>query len=615
MENYQNSKSEWILENFYDNNTKYLDNSYIGDKFITDIIYFSYYVKNPIFYMIFAQKYLFDNKMIYDYYNDYSITVKYPYEYRFKSALLLPSLNDYDKNMLNEADITFIDDPRFRFEHLNEYMKWFHTNYAYSYDDEHIECLLSKESNETSKKFIRMHVDNMLNHRKSILKFLSRYSSIIKCDDFAIYDNHFISRIRKIDLDLLDYNKFVEQFINDLYEMNRQYVHSVLDIIKNGIIKSGYIENADDIESVDFYINKDMGQLYKNSEYFKSIKDNLLDNENYLNNTCGLFRGALHLLWTNYYHWQPYCEIYNNMMSYNFYPNESMFKSLCDTVINMVNVKYKNNSNKLFYKSYYVDVACKLIENTEILNSGDNINILNIISMNIRSFNSNDITKFIFHHIGDVCRDMMSEYEDQIHHAVYNLKDKYNIINIEHYCGVNYSALSILCNFINNKPFLFHLNMNMQGDYYSYDRIRAIFQEDNECMYLNSRNESIYCTHDHGTIDDILIEFDSEYQKIIKSLKNKYLDEIKDKIYNIKIDNDIETIICKMLYLYPDIVSLVPNFANTLLCDKTDNIDSKLFNNLIKHLNGIENEQENIIHEFRGDSYLKIIGKICEPQH
>ena len=63
------------------------------------------------------------------------------------------------------------------------------------------------------------------------------------------------------------------------------------------------------------------------------------------------------------------------------------------------------------------------------------------------------------------------------------------------------------------------------------------------------------------------------------------------------------------------IISLVPNFANTLLCDKTDNIDNKLFNNLIKHLNDIENEQENIIHEFRGDSYLKNIGKMCEPQY
>ena len=92
-------------------------------------------------------------------------------------------------------------------------MKNFHPHYN---DYIHINEMNINEINDINKKIVQLHMNNMLNHRKLILKFLSRISikKLYENDD-VIYNNNFILSLKGSDFDLLSdeyYDDIINQF-------------------------------------------------------------------------------------------------------------------------------------------------------------------------------------------------------------------------------------------------------------------------------------------------------------------------------------------------------------------------------------------------------------------
>ena len=524
---------QWILEKFlYDIKNDHLSNCLCNNStddfkyrnFLTDLVYVPFYIKDPIYYMIFAlyDKNCYDDKFFNKNFKDNWDTKLINYD--------SISFNNINYDDYKDSDLVLVDDCRFRYEKLTEYMQLFHPSKCEKFD--YSLATQIYEPNEINQKIIKIYIDNMLNHRKMILKFLSRISSK-KVDKNDIYNNLFIYNLNeKDDFDLLDCEQVVKDFLQRLNNIYQKYLNLIYDIISTYIIKE---MNIKDVQSIEYY------SCVSNDKILEGDSDdyNIFWNKDVKH----VFKSALNILWTNYYYWVPYSNVYSTFI-YSRHHFTNIF-SILNKRIQFININAQNNI--LLVKQRPLNSSEQL--SMKILNHNDKINIYDIFRI-IDFSNRNDIKDFvrnemkfnvdIYDDIGEIIKEVAAKFNNRIW---CELIGSYKIAQIQ--CDRLFESPPIegkIC--ISNLKIPFKLHIDGYIEFYI--TIGHIKDLESFVDTLSKRVEN-YTT--------------SKYQKYLAQINNSQL---------INIDNDVQNIISQILYYHPNIDKYYPNLKNNRLIKKVN---------------------------------------------
>ena len=375
---------------------------------LSDYVYIKYYLKDPIFYMLFLTE-RDDSR------ND-------------NGLFYLPKYVDKNSKEFKDADLYF---SKCDIRVISKRLGWC-LNEIFSSDnkcnEKNIERSISEclwNINPSNEQILRIYIDLMFNHRRMILDYVIKnfpelYEFLLqrcKAEDLLYNNNLFNnlnSRLMMGDVDLIQkaYKRFeslCDKFKESILQMRKEYIQLLDGTIMKQHLMNERLSNVNEIRLY--------GTPSKSSVKYEYYSDPLSSN-------CYDYTENLNNLWCFYHNWNPYCGKISDLISIKIY---RLFK-LSRYSIKFIELIRQDNNNSLFILSDR-NYAVKLNQNDSY----------NLHQMNVYKFANKN-------HSYEYLRNLLKlDDSKNIRTHIFNLLLKvleYTVCNNYHFDGIKFYVIN-----------------------------------------------------------------------------------------------------------------------------------------------------------------------------